>query len=433
MIRCFLLIAFITQIALCAPAAPLDPMLGDPKLWTWSPTEFEAAAKGLGFEWVSASRDSARSTGPALKIFGQPVVEAVARFESEKLKEITVAIYARGDAGDLGKDQYAALISGTIKAVDSATGLTFTPRGKDATNLVRADGVFWQTAQARYLLEYSSVKEVKSRSIPFRAEFVRMEITPPEKKRTLFEQARTPQPAAALGSRSSPLQDRVKKRPNGDVLLENVPMVDQGDKGYCVVASTERVVRYFGGQVDANELAQIGNSTAEGGTSTTGMFTALKKVAPRLKVRVKQLEETDVRGVLALIKDYNRVAKKMDATEIDDPGRMIDVAGIYRLMQLDVLKAARMSSRADAGKFQRQIQAQIDGGVPLLWSVQLGIVKEPGIPQNAGGHMRLIIGYNTEKKELIFSDSWGAGHEEKRMPMDDAWTITTGLASIEPL
>ncbi len=79
------------------------------------------------------------------------------------------------------------------------------------------------------------------------------------------------------------------------------------------------------------------------------------------------------------------------------------------------------------------MQRHIDQGFPLLWSVELGFVSEPGIPQHAGGHMRLIIGYNTKTSELIFSDTWGAGHEKKRMAMEDGWAITTGLAAIEPL
>ena len=51
----------------------------------------------------------------------------------------------------------------------------------------------------------------------------------------------------------------------------------------------------------------------------------------------------------------------------------------------------------------RQVQAHIDEGVPLLWSVMLGLTKEPGIPQTASGHMRLIIGYNTAKEETLCS------------------------------
>jgi hypothetical protein len=177
----------------------------------------------------------------------------------------------------------------------------------------------------------------------------------------------------------------------------------------------------------------LANSDAQSGTSSDGMFSALKKISARLKVRVRQLEDLDVRSVLELVKDYNRAAKKAGVREVADPGRMIDVGLIYSQMQLDVLKEARTKSRSDLARFQREVQQHVDEGVPLLWSVQLGMVKERGIPQNAGGHMRLIIGYNSKTSEVLFSDSWGAGHEQKRMAMDDAWTITTGLSSIEPL
>jgi hypothetical protein len=49
-----------------------------------------------------------------------------------------------------------------------------------------------------------------------------------------------------------------------------------------------------------------------------------------------------------------------------------------------------------------------------------------------GGHLRLIIGYNTRTKEIIYSDTWGRGHEKKRMPIDNAFTMTRSLFSMEP-
>jgi hypothetical protein len=79
------------------------------------------------------------------------------------------------------------------------------------------------------------------------------------------------------------------------------------------------------------------------------------------------------------------------------------------------------------------ITRHVDGGIPLAWSVTLGIVPEkPELPQTFGGHMRIILGYNKDKNEIIYSDSWGAGHERKTMSTDDAWTITTGLYSFDP-
>jgi hypothetical protein len=47
--------------------------------------------------------------------------------------------------------------------------------------------------------------------------------------------------------------------------------------------------------------------------------------------------------------------------------------------------------------------------------------------------MRLIIGYNAKTSELLYSDSWGAEHALKRMPMDEACAMTTGMYYIEPM
>ena len=91
-----------------------------------------------------------------------------------------------------------------------------------------------------------------------------------------------------------------------------------------------------------------------------------------------------------------------------------------------------MKDKAGYAKFIRGIREQTVRGVPLFWSVQLGVYPEPGIPQNAGGHMRLIIGYNEETGEIIYSDTWGAGHERKKMPDDWAWTITHNLFYLNP-
>jgi hypothetical protein len=423
------LIFLLLLVACDAIAAPLDPLLSNPGLWALKPAEFEDATKELGFRWVSQAHDSARAAQSGLTALGLPVVEAIARFDGEKIKELTVAIYARGDAGTITKEAYDALVRNAAETLNRSTGVKFAARGKDPTNAVKADGLIWSTPQAHYLLEYSATRELKTGGTPFRAEFVRLEVTPPQKAASLLSASLPPMGRAKFSGPQHVKRDAA----SGDILIPDVPMVDQGQKGYCVVASTERVMRYYGSQVDSNELAQIANADAAGGTSYNAMFDALKKVSARLKVRVRQVEESNVKMILELIKEYNRVAKKSGVAPIPDPGQMIDIGDIYGRMQLATLKEARTHNRADLGRFQREVQRYVEQGVPLLWSVQLGFVSEPGIPQHAGGHMRLIIGCNPKTNEVIFSDSWGAGHEQKRMPMDDAWTITTGMAAIEPL
>ncbi len=163
------------------------------------------------------------------------------------------------------------------------------------------------------------------------------------------------------------------------------------------------------------------------------MYEALKKLGARLKVRVRQEEKTEVRDILKLIGDYNRQAKRDKLPPLPDPGQRLDLREIYQAMDVKVLRAIRTKSAGDVSRFQSSIQTHIDKGIPLLWTVMLGKIPEKGVPQDAGGHMRLIIGYNLKTGDVIYSDSWGAGHESKRMSLTDAWTITTGTMTIEPL
>ncbi|MFA5204296.1 MAG: hypothetical protein WC708_07815 [Lentisphaeria bacterium] len=78
------------------------------------------------------------------------------------------------------------------------------------------------------------------------------------------------------------------------------------------------------------------------------------------------------------------------------------------------------------------MKSHLDRGIPLVWSVYLGLVQEDNLAQVSGGHMRIIIGYNSTTHEIFYTDSWGAGHELKKMSDADAWTITLGLYSLDP-
>ena len=138
-------------------------------------------------------------------------------------------------------------------------------------------------------------------------------------------------------------------------------------------------------------------------------------------------------GFSQFVDDYNRATKggKL-APELTVP---YSAGGdiFFSQVKPEIYKQVRMKSAADFGKFQRDIQRSIDEGTPLLWSVRLGIVSESNSPQRAGGHMRIIVGYNRTTSEILYSDSWGPGHEEKRMNIDDAWTITNDLSSLQPI
>ncbi len=416
-------------LAASLQAAPLDPLLKRTDLWQLTADTFPQQPEARPYGWSSAAHDSARAADRKdLTLFNLPIVESVARFESGKLTQVTAVVYARGDAGDLEEDPFKKLVQNTITAVNTATGVTFSPRGREASNAVHAEGVVWQTPAAQYLLEYSFTKEVKSRNIPFRAEFVRLTVTPPQQAKSLL--ASVSQPAATKFNGPSHVK---KDLTSGDVVIPDVPMVDQGQKGYCAVACTERMMRYYGVAADENEIAQAANTNTAGGTSADAMFEALKKLGARLHVKVRPVQQLDVKELLTLIRDYNRTAKKDGATPLPDPGHMIDVDGMFLAMKADVLEETRTKNKSDVTRFEHAVQDHINQGIPLVWSVMLGLFPEKGDPQGSGGHMRLIIGYNDKTQEILYTDSWGRGHELKRMPVGHAIAINMGLNTIEPL
>ena len=414
-----------------APPPPLDGLVGRPDLWALGPAEIETEGKPLGFEWTSSARDVARSVARGLTFGGRPVNETLIRLRDGRVTGVTVIFFNRGDAGDLKEREFEELLGGVREALTARAGSPPVERGRDASSAVRAEELVWNTPSARYLLAWSVTRASRTKMVPFRAEFVRLNLTPPGEEERAIGAA-----AASPGARQA-----VKKfvggdhvvRAGSDVKLAGVPMVDQGRKGYCVVATVERVMRYYGAEVDQHELAQIADSDASRGTSMEAMLESLKRLTSRLGVKTRALYDWNISDFLKMVDDYNRAAKRAKAPQVELGGRQIDVDAVFAQMKPEIFKEVRLKKAADFGKFQRDIARSIDEGMPLLWSVRLGLVKEKEIPQAFGGHMRLITGYNASTKEILYSDSWGMGHEEKRMAAEDAWTITSGLTSLQPI
>ena len=219
--------------------------------------------------------------------------------------------------------------------------------------------------------------------------------------------------------------------PNGDVFVQGVPMVDQGRKGYCAVASAERVFRYYGLPVDQHAMAQIAESSAQGGTNPANMIAALKKVAGRTKTRLLVHYEIEDRKVRSEMKAYNRLIRKNKKGKEFREGAVTPYQYFLSNCHGPTLREVRAKGTA-FDRFRKQIKDTIDTGTPLLWALQVGVFPERGIPQQGGGHMRLVIGYNSKTDEILYTDSWGPGHEFKRMSAANAYTATMHLITLKP-
>jgi hypothetical protein len=384
---------------------PLDPLLEIPENWQMTPDSFEKTFTKNGnkyFRWLTQDRTRAKISR---NLYGNaeldltisdgaiPAQEAIVDFAEGRLNLVSVSIFNRADSGEVSAEELAERYKNAGKAMSESLGVRPRRREADPNNGLLTEGYSWYSRELGFaLLEHNEgALEEADR------EFLRLRISRPGAVGPLAASLQHTRGGAA--ARLSDLPDNLEKNDEGDLFIANLPMVDQGDKGYCVVASAQRVFEYYGIGADMHQIAQIANSDPEQGTSTLLMAKELDKIDYRFKTRL------DIIGM------------GQPLTEVDEK------RGEYYV-----------GKPVDERKFLKEIRSYIDSGLPLLWSLQLGLYPEkPQLnPQTAGGHMRLIIGYNDKTEEIIFSDSWGAGHEAKRMKMSDAYKASHGLFVLKP-
>lgn len=425
----------------------IDPVFESTGLWEQTPETLEAAWKDKGFKWNSEQvkdkgiirRDNWGFGKLKISAFaGARNVEEVAFvLKGGKVSEVSIAIWNKGDSEnpDISEKGFNDIIEGWSADLSKRVAPTFENKGRDTASAAKAERRMWIGKETLAQLEYSGGKEklrdpYSGREKPgknFQGEFIRLRMLP-KPSSAVGINAST---GGAVSVRRSDLAKAVVHDPSGDVFIPGIPMVDQGDKGYCAVATAARVFNYYGVPADQHEMAQVAGADAGSGTNPDEMVDAMKKISGKYRTRFQALLELDYssRKYQSFMRKYNSVAKKLDKKVLDTDNYIYFVGGL----DADVLREINGKGPAFE-KFMGIVHENIDKGVPVMWALQLGKYPENGekARQAGGGHMRLIIGYNTTKNEIIFSDSWGAGHEKKRMAAPDASAATMGLYLLQP-
>lgn len=426
--RLYLILVFCLSAqgsALSAPVPDLEVLFLDAAMWDKPVGEVLRDRKPLGFHWLSKERNDARSTQRGLKLWSLPVGETILRSRDGKLHSFDISIYNRGDNGEMEQARFKELTEkwhGLLMEKTSLEGekMSRTQKG----SVVSADRWVWKCPGAFLVL--TSSKSRASRG--YTPEFLKLSLVSVKYGKEIYEQR------SGLTKSMARRRDLVANRvsaPNGDVFVQGVPMVDQGRKGYCAVASAERVFRYYGLPVDQHAMAQIAESSAQGGTNPANMIAALKKVAGRTKTRLLVHYEIEDRKVRYEMKAYNRLIRKNKKGKEFREGAVTPYQYFLSNCHGPTLREVRAKGTA-FDRFRKQIKDTIDTGTPLLWALQVGVFPERGIPQQGGGHMRLVIGYNSKTDEILYTDSWGPGHEFKRMSAANAYTATMHLITLKP-
>lgn len=420
-------------------AASLDDLLETTgTIWKQDGHSFMAEHATLGFRWESAAHNTARAQH--LIFHDLPVYETLARFEHDALTELTLSLYNRGDAGVLSAGEFQQLLMAVdekLTAWSGAKGIVFKTQERTATATVHRKA--WVREPYRVDLVSSYTEKSRTQGIATDLpEYARLQISK-------FDPLQDPRKSALVGIPPPPksisaldLKQRVRHQPNGDVVIPSVPMVDQGEKGYCAAAVCERVLRYYGRNLDQHEIAQLARTSAGGGTSPEQLVAALRRISDETHMDVTALHEFNAHEFEQIVAEYNRTAKKAHQPEVEARRRQGNTiylespTTVYHAMNPEILKEVRVKHDGPLADFKTTISKSINNGVPVTWGCVVGIVKEIPEIRGFGGHMRLIIGFNDRTQEILYTDTWGAGHELKRLGMADAWTITIGLYCLQP-
>ena len=427
--------ALLSAVALsgAAVAAELDPLLGTGReLWKMSG---EAVLRSIPdtFIWMdqakSRLRFNARTSRAKLSLYGRNVQEAIFDVRNGQVVALSVSVYNRGDAGDIEKKPFEAMLDELRDKIQADVGANLRPQSQNASvSGSRLRSQVWRTGRGDVVLRWSL-----SRGQP---EYIAVDFYPPGKApRSLKDAIKT-----SVGS--SELEEKVKTDPDGSRYML-LPMVDQGAKGYCVAATVERVLRYYGSNIDQHVIAKLAQSDSERGTNINKIVDVLEGSQSKLGIRFRQLyryELDNFNDLKKIVKEYNSVARRMDSRKIDlddylfvlGRSRYLDFGRLMKSLDFKVFREVRMEEKRDCREFLEMVRENVDNGIPLCWSTFI----IPGVgdtdSSEFGMHMRIITGYNEKTGEIIFSDSWGAGHEKKKLKNEDAWGITVNLVSLEP-
>lgn len=191
----------------------------------------------------------------------------------------------------------------------------------------------------------------------------------------------------------------VEKREGGDVVIGDIPMVDQGPKGYCAPATAERAMRYLGIPADMYILANAGQTGFGGGTNPDMMLNGMAS-----QIRSKRRSFDSWQGELKI----KEIAKYIDK-------------GLPIMWTLCSTK----NFNETANK-RTQERKSVTNWAEWKTKVTEAAAANSLPKDKDTRHIVLIIGYNKDTNEMAFSDSWGEDFKERWITLQEAEQVSDG-------
>ena len=352
---------------------------------------------------------------------GLKIYEAVFSFKQDNLCRMYISLYNCGDAGGMDRYWFETLRNGVEQKLEELAG------GK-ADNApvypVGPDKIYEKNFYCRNYnlkLQWSSSITAKK---DFKAAYIQLIILPPP--------VRNESIPADKSLTAADLKARVQRNPDGDCFVD-VPMVDQGKKGYCTHANDERMAQYFGSTLNQHVFAQVFHEIAGNRAQIKAAEETIGLPKTSLYANSDFSTETNAAKLISM---YNQEAVKAREPTIP-PGQFIqkskgkakfDYKAILHAMNPDIYLKAKSDDIAGITKFKNDIITNINRGLPIIWRVRTGVFERR---EHIGKHRMMIVGYNPRENVMIYSDSRGTG-QHRKVSWEKAWAISNGLVLCLP-
>jgi hypothetical protein len=189
--------------------------------------------------------------------------------------------------------------------------------------------------------------------------------------------------------RTTGTKDQVTSGDNGDVIIRNIPMVNQGNRGYCAIGALAMITQYYGLDVDIDQFASKAGYK-EGDVSNASVIPIYEAAAKAARLRMVQQEKFDFR----------------DAMRTVSKGRPL-LVWRYFSRERDEFHS----------KFAARLAEDPAAELPDPRKEKADRAQWP--TADTGGHASLITGYNEKRDEVIFTESWGENNRNRRMKAEE--------------
>jgi hypothetical protein len=216
------------------------------------------------------------------------------------------------------------------------------------------------------------------------------------------------------------IKSRIKTGPlPGDTYLE-LPMIDQGGKGYCAVATFARVLKYYGMRGDMDVLAHAAQTDFARGTSKSNVqaavYSQLSNAGAHLGAcgitmgEIKSHIDRGIPIIWSMIVSQELMHRVRSGT-----------------LARDAIANNFPAATTNANSSNDLIDKKLSDWREKLSARRGNLFKMRELDKNGNGaHCAMIIGYNEKTQEVAISNTWGEKYAVNWLAVEEAKAATQG-------